>query len=212
MNCGASMGEGYGPMIVAKEGLTLEEAKKSVIAIPGVKTSAFLGLSLAWGDVEVEVVPFDEIIPKILDDSYKCGLIIHEGQLTYVEHDLNVLIDLGVWWNEKTGGLPMPLGGNVVRRDLGSKIMEDITMYTKMSIEHSIEHPDEALEFAKAWGRGIDDTTNKKFVTMYVNERTIDYRPEGRKSIKQFLKEGQEIGLIRTDFDVDNISFIGAME
>ena len=106
----------------------------------------------------------------------------------------------------------MPLGGNVVRRDLGSKIMEDITMYTKMSIEHSIEHPDEALEFAKAWGRGIDDTTNKKFVTMYVNERTIDYRPEGRKSIKQFLKEGQEIGLIRTDFDVDNISFIGAME
>ena len=199
-------------MIVAKKGLTLEEAKKSVIAIPGVKTSAFLGLSLAWGDVEVEVVPFDEIIPKILDDSYKCGLIIHEGQLTYVEHDLNVLIDLGVWWNEKTGGLPMPLGGNVVRRDLGSKIMEDITMYTKMSIEHSIEHPDEALEFAKAWGRGIDDTTNKKFVTMYVNERTIDYRPEGRKSIKQFLKEGQEIGLIRTDFDVDNISFIGAME
>jgi 1,4-dihydroxy-6-naphthoate synthase len=212
MNCGASMGEGYGPMIVARPGLTLDEAKAGTIAVPGLKTSAYLGLRLAWGDVNVEVVPFDEIMPKVIDGTYPCGLIIHEGQLTWTEHDLNVLIDLGVWWNERTGGWPMPLGGNVVRRDLGGQVMEDITRYTKMSIEHAIAHPEDALEFAKAWGRGIDDDTNQRFVTMYVNDRTIDYAPEGRASIRQFLREGKDVGLIDTTFDVDGMAFIGAPE
>ena len=210
MNCGASMGEGYGPMVVAKKGVTLEEAKCSPIAIPGLKTSAYLGIKLCWGDLDYEVVPFDEIIPNILDGTYKSGLIIHEGQLTYVEHDLDVLVDLGIWWNDKTGGLPMPLGGNVVRRDLGLQMMEDVTKYTKMSIEHSIKNPDVALQFAKKWGRGIDDETNREFVTMYVNERTIDYKPEGRESIRMFLREGQKIGLIDSNFDVDSLQFIGA--
>ena len=126
--------------------------------------------------------------------------------------NLNVLVNLGEWWNEKTDGLPMPLGGNVVRRDLGQKIMEDVTLYTKMSIEHSIENPDIALEFAKKWGRGIDDETNREFVTMYVNDRTIDYKPEGRKSIRLFLEEGQRIGLIDEDFDIDGLKFIGSPE
>ena len=106
----------------------------------------------------------------------------------------------------------MPLGGNVVRRDLGQKVMEDVTMYTKMSIEHSIKNPEIALQFAKKWGRGIDDDTNREFVTMYVNDRTIDYKPEGRESIRLFLKEGQRIGLIDSDFDVDNLQFIGSPE
>jgi 1,4-dihydroxy-6-naphthoate synthase len=212
MNCGASMGEGYGPMVVALKGVTKEEAKANIIAIPGYKTSAYMGIKLCWGDSNYEVVPFDEIIPRILDGTYKSGLIIHEGQLTYAEHDLDVLVDLGIWWNEKTGGLPMPLGGNVVRRDLGREMMEDITMYTKMSIEHSISNPDEALEFAKKWGRGIDDATNREFVTMYVNDRTIDYKKEGRDSIRQFLKEGQRIGLIDSNFDVDGLKFIGSPE
>ena len=210
MNCGASMGEGYGPMIVAKQGLSEEDAKSRPIAIPGFKTSAYMGIRLCWGDLQYEVVPFDEIIPRILDDTYSSGLIIHEGQLTYVEHDLEVLVDLGVWWNEKTGGLPMPLGGNVVRRDLGKKVMEDVTKYTKMSIEHSIANPDVALQFAKKWGRGIDDDTNREFVTMYVNERTIDYKNEGRDSIRKFLREGQDIGLIDANFDVGSVQFIGA--
>jgi 1,4-dihydroxy-6-naphthoate synthase len=209
MNCGASMGEGYGPMIVCKEGVTMEQAKNSKIAVPGLKTSAYLGLRLAWGDVEVEVVPFDEIIPRILDDTYLCGLIIHEGQLTYVDYNLDVLIDIGKWWNARTDNFPMPLGGNVVRKDLGHKMMEDITHYTKMSIEYAINNPDEALEFAKKWGRGIDDDTNRKFVTMYVNDRTIDYREDGRSSIKQFISEGQEIGLIDPDFNVEDMKFIG---
>ena len=212
MNCGASMGEGYGPMIVCKKGVTIEDAKNSAIAVPGFKTSAYLGIRLCWGDLVYEVVPFDEIIPKILDGTYLSGLIIHEGQLTYVDHDLDVLVDLGLWWNEKTGGLPMPLGGNVVRKDLGNQTMEDVTMYTKMSIEHSIANPGTALEFAKKWGRGIDDQTNKEFVSMYVNERTIDYKSEGRESIRIFLKEGQRIGLIDPNFDVDGMSFIGAGE
>ena len=191
---------------------TIEEAKSKPIAVPGLKTSAYLGIKMCWGDLDYEVVAFDEIIPKILDGTYTSGLIIHEGQLTYVEHDLDVLVDLGVWWNERTGGLPMPLGGNVVRKDLGQKMMEDITMYTKMSIEHSISNPDVALQFAKKWGRGIDDDTNRKFVTMYVNDRTIDYKPEGRESIRKFLKEGQSIGLIDSSFDVDRLKFIGAEE
>ena len=212
MNCGASMGEGYGPMIVAKAGVTIEQAKQSVIAVPGLKTSAYLGLRLAWGDVTVEVVPFDEIIPRILDGSYLCGLIIHEGQLTYVDYELDVLIDLGKWWNNKTDNFPMPLGGNVVRKDLGDKMMADITKYTKMSIEYAISNPDEALEFAKKWGRGIDDDTNRKFVTMYVNDRTIDYRRDGRESIRQFISEGQQIGLIDSTFDVNAMKFIGAIE
>jgi len=212
MNCGASMGEGYGPMVVAKQGVTELEAMSNIIAVPGLKTSAYLGLRLCWGDVEVEVVPFDEIIEKILDETYKSGLIIHEGQLTYSEHDLQVLVDLGIWWNNRTGGLPMPLGGNVVRRDLGKQIMEEITSYTRRSIEHSITNPDEALEFAKKWGRGIDDDTNREFVTMYVNERTIDYKKEGRESIRRFLKEGKDIGLISQSFDIDSLKFIGSLE
>lgn len=210
MNCGASMGEGYGPMVVAKQGLTIDQAKNLPIAIPGLKTSAYLGLRLAWGDVNVVIVPFDEIIPRLLDNEFSSGLIIHEGQLTYVEHDLNVLLDLGKWWGERTGGLPMPLGGNVVRRDLGESMIRQISGDTKKSIEHALANPDQALEFAKKWGRGIDDETNREFVSMYVNERTIDYGEDGRESVKLFLQEGQKIGLISPDFDVESIDFIGS--
>ena len=212
MNCGASMGEGYGPMVVSMSGVSEGDVRSNIIAVPGMKTSAYLGLRLAWGDCQVAVVPFDEIIPRVLDGTYLSGLIIHEGQLTYVEHDLNVLLDLGVWWNGRTNGWPMPLGGNVVRRDLGQQVMEDITLYTKMSIEHAIKHPEDALEFAKAWGRGIDDETNKEFVSMYVNNRTIDYEHEGRSAVRQFIKEGQEIGLIDAAFDTENMKFIGSPE
>ena len=209
MNCGASMGEGYGPMIVCKPGVSIGDAQSNKIAVPGLKTSAYLGLRLAWGDVDIEVVPFDEIIPRILDGTYLSGLIIHEGQLTYIDEGLEVLIDLGKWWNQKTDNFPMPLGGNVVRRDLGEQSIKDITKYTKMSIEYALDNPDEALEFAKQWGRGIDDDTNREFVSMYVNQRTIDYGPDGRESIKRFLREGQEIGMINKDFNVDEIRFVG---
>jgi 1,4-dihydroxy-6-naphthoate synthase len=211
MNCGASMGEGYGPMVISNREMSEEEAKTKVIAIPGLGTSAYLSLLLAWGDVKVEVVPFDEILPKVANGEYDAGLIIHEGQLTWESEGVKLVLDLGIWWNNKTG-LPLPLGGNVVRKDLGMELCESLTIDVKNSIIHSLENPDEALEFAKKWGRGIDDQTNKEFVGMYVNNRTIDYGKDGRDAIRLFLKEGQKIGMVDKNLVVDEIKFIGSGE
>ncbi len=211
MNCGASMGEGYGPMLIGNEQLTLQEAKSRTIAIPGLDTSAYLALRLAWGDVEVEVVPFDKILPSVAEGKYDVGLIIHEGQLTWKDEGVYLIQDLGVWWNDKTG-LPLPLGGNVVRRDLGEDLCKSLASDVKKSIEHSLKDPETALEFAKLWGRGIDDETNKEFVQMYVNSRTLDYGPEGRAAVRLFLKEGQKIGLVDGGLDTDAIEFIGVNE
>ena len=211
MNCGASMGEGYGPMIISNKEMSEEEAKSKVIVIPGLGTSAYLSLRLAWGDVKVEVVPFDEILPKVANGEFDAGLIIHEGQLTWESEGVYLVLDLGIWWNEKTG-LPLPLGGNVVRKDLGLDLCESLTEDVKNSIIHSLDNPDEALEFAKKWGRGIDDETNKEFVGMYVNKRTIDYGKDGRDAIRLFLKEGQRIGMVDEKLVVDDIKFIGSGE
>ena len=208
MNCGASMGEGYGPMLVSNQDITLEEACKYPIAIPGDKTSAHLALKLSCGDVNVSIVPFDEIIPRIESGEFLSGVIIHEGQLTWSDHGLHLLLDLGIWWNTLTDGLPLPLGGNVVRRDLGHELCSQISEWVKQSIEYSISNPKEALEYAQQWGRGIDEETNSKFVQMYVNERTIDYGDDGRESIRKFILQGQSIGMIRDDFDVQSIDFI----
>ena len=203
------MGEGYGPMLIGNEQLTPEEAKSRKIAIPGLDTSAYLALRLAWGEVDVEVVPFDDILPSVAEGKYDVGLIIHEGQLTWKDEGVYLIEDLGVWWNEKTG-LPLPLGGNVVRRDLGEDLCNSLARDVKKSIEHSLNDPETALEFAKLWGRGIDDETNKEFVQMYVNSRTLDYGPEGRAAVRLFLKEGQKIGLVDGGLDTDAIEFIGA--
>ena len=211
MNCGASMGEGYGPMLIGNEQLTSQEAKTRTIAVPGLDTSAYLALRLAWGEVDVEVVPFDEILPSVAEGKYDVGLIIHEGQLTWKDEGVYLIQDLGVWWNEKTG-LPLPLGGNVVRRDLGEDLCNSLASDVKKSIEHSLNDPDTALEFAKLWGRGIDDETNKEFVQMYVNSRTLDYGPEGRAAVRLFLQEGQKIGLVDGGLDTDAIEFIGVNE
>ena len=210
MNCGASMGEGYGPMIVSKKQISLEQACSGTIAIPGLKTSAYLALLLACGDVDVEVVPFDEIIPRIDAGEFDAGVIIHEGQLTWKDHGLNLILDLGVWWNENNDGWPLPLGGNVVRRDLGDDVCAKISEWVRMSIEYSIHQPEAALKFALQWGRGIDEDTNEKFVKMYVNDRTIDYGSDGRASIRKFLADGQDIGMIDAKFDSNCLDFIGA--
>jgi 1,4-dihydroxy-6-naphthoate synthase len=210
MNCGASMGEGYGPMLVSTKEMTLEEACSKPIAIPGQKTSAHLALKMACGNVETVIVPFDEIMPRIQNGEFNSGVIIHEGQLTWKSHGMNLLLDLGVWWNERHDGLPLPLGGNVVRKNLGKELCEDITEWVKQSIEIAISNPDEALKFARQWGRGIDEETNSKFVQMYVNSRTIDFGDDGRESIVKFLTEGKEIGMIDEDFEPSSIEFIGA--
>ncbi len=210
MNCGASMGEGYGPMLVSSQPMTLAEACSKPIAIPGLKTSAHLALKMAVGDVETVIVPFDEIMPRIQAGEFASGVIIHEGQLTWESHGMNLLLDLGIWWNERTNGLPLPLGGNVVRKDLGPELCDKITDWVKQSIEIAILNPDEALKFARQWGRGIDEETNSKFVQMYVNSRTIDFGDDGRESIVKFLTEGKQIGMINQSFDPKSIEFIGA--
>ena len=211
MNCGASMGEGYGPMIISREEMTIEEAKSKVFAIPGVGTSAYLSLRLALGDIDYRVVPFDEIMPSVKSGEYDVGVIIHEGQLTWKDEGVNLVLDLGIWWNEETG-LPLPLGGNVVRKDLGLEMCGKITDDVRNSIEHSLSNPEDALKFAKEWGRGIDDDTNEEFVGMYVNKRTLDYGDDGRDAIRLFLRKGQEIGMVRSDLDVDSIIFVGSGE
>lgn len=208
MNCGASMGEGYGPMVISNKPMTEQEASEKTIAIPGFSTSAFLALRLALGEVSVVEVPFDEILPGVIFGKYDVGVIIHEGQLTWKDDGVHLVLNLGVWWNQTTG-LPLPLGGNVVRKDLGEIVCREITRDVRASIRHALDSPEKALEFARQWGRGIDESTNEEFVSMYVNERTVDYGHEGREAIKLFLKRGQEIGLVREDIDVLDIQFVG---
>lgn len=211
MNCGASMGEGYGPILVSKGEMSVEEAKNKVIAVPGKSTSSYLALVLALGDVEVREVPFDEILPGVLDGKYDSGVIIHEGQLTWSDEGAYMVLDLGIWWNEKTG-LPLPLGGNIVRKDLGESVCRDICEDIRRSIEYSLENPDAALKDAIKWGRGIDEDTNEEFVKMYVNRRTIDYGEDGRSAVRMFLERGIEVGLVRSDFDTSGLKFIGEGE
>ena len=211
MNCGASMGEGYGPMLIGNRELSLSEVDDLTIAIPGMGTSAYLALRLALGDVNVQVIPFDEILPRVKSGEFELGLIIHEGQLTWRDEGVFLILDLGVWWRDETG-LPLPLGGNVIRRDLGSKMCQDLTEDVKNSIIHALDNPTEALEFAKLWGRGIDDETNRSFVKMYVNERTIDFGDDGRAAVRLFLSEGKRIGMVDPNFDIEGIEFIGCDE
>ena len=209
MNCGASMGEGYGPILISNKEMSIEEAKSTVIAIPGRSTSAYLSLVLALGDVQVKEVAFDKIQPGVLSGEYDAGVIIHEGQLTWSNEGAFMVIDLGVWWNERTG-LPLPLGGNVVRKDLGEEMCKEISNDIKKSIEYSLNNPVMALEDSIKWGRGIDEDTNEEFVRMYVNDRTIDYGDDGREAVRLFLEEGKEVGLVRGDFEPRSLEFIGA--
>ena len=158
--------------------------------------------------MSVVEVPFDEILPGVISGKHDVGVIIHEGQLTWEDEGGHVVLDLGKWWNQATD-LPLPLGGNVVRKDLGEQVCREIAEDVKASIQYALNYPDAALEFARRWGRGIDEPTNEKFVSMYVNERTIDYGREGREAVRLFLQKGQEIGLVREDMDMGAIQFVG---
>jgi len=197
MACGASMGDGYGPIVVSREPLAAGELARKTIAIPGTLTSAFLALRLYLGDAfPYVVVPFDEIQDVVAAGHADAGLIIHEGQLTYAERGLMKLVDLGAWWGARTGGLPLPLGGNAVRRDLGSDAMHALTKMYRDSIAFGLEHRAEALAYAKGFGRGLDDGLNDRFVGMYVNDLTLDYGERGRRSIQLFLDEGTAAGIV----------------
>ena len=195
MGCGGSVGEGYGPMIVANRKLSLEDLNKIKIAVPGTLTTAYLALKIFNTNLQTETVPFDQIIPAILAGTYDAGLIIHEGQLTYNISGLNKILDLGVWWQETTG-LVLPLGGNAIRRSLGAEKHKIISKALRDSVQHALDHREQALEYAMQFARELDSRTASRFVSMYVNERTLDYGPDGRQAIRKLLDLGHERGII----------------
>ncbi len=195
MTCGGSVGDAYGPMLISSRALSQAEIAKTRIAVPGAMTTAYLALKLFAPKVQTEVVPFDQIIPQVLAGKYEAGLIIHEGQLTYSKSGLHKILDLGKWWNEQTG-LPLPLGGNAIRRELGAEMIASISAALKRSIQYALDHRDEALEYAMQFARDLDPQLADKFVGMYVNERTLDYGDDGRQGIKKLLDMGYKAGLI----------------
>jgi len=199
--CGASMGDKYGPMVVSREENTIEDVKQFTIAVPGTLTTAYLTLRMCLGlDFDHVVVPFDEILDVVEAGSYEgkevqAGLIIHEGQLTYGSQNLKLVVDLGQWWFEETG-LPLPLGANAIRRDLGMDAMEEVTALLKQSIEYGLENRDAALDYALGFGRGLDRSMADEFVGMYVNDWTIDFGERGRQAVTELLRRGYETGVV----------------
>jgi 1,4-dihydroxy-6-naphthoate synthase len=192
---GGSVGDGYGPMIVAPRALSEEAIKNKKIAVPGKLTTAYLVLNLFAPGIDTEVVPFDQIIPQVLEGKHEAGLIIHEGQLSYVKSGLSRIVDLGAWWYKKTG-LPLPLGGNAIRRSLGQQLMSEVGHALKESIQYALDHREEALAYAMQFARDLDSQLADKFVGMYVNERTIDYGADGRDAVRRLLAMGHEAGII----------------
>ncbi|HVK12439.1 MAG TPA: MqnA/MqnD/SBP family protein [Gemmataceae bacterium] len=203
---GCSMGDKYGPMVVARRPMSVEDLKKVKIAVPGTMTTAFLTLRLLLpGGFEYDVVPFDQIIDAVASGKYEAGLIIHEGQLTFQNQGLHLVVDLGVWWQEKTG-LPLPLGGNVVRRDLGPDLIRRISELLKQSIRYGLDHRQDALQHALQYARDMDVDLADKFVGMYVNDWTLDYGPRGREAVKRLLDEAHKAGIIPEPVAVEFVS------
>lgn len=192
---GASMGDRYGPVVVAREALppSLEGVR---VAIPGTLTTAFLSLRLYAPDVQYDVMPFDQIQEAVHDGRVQAGLLIHEGQLTYASEGLKKIVDLGEWWADRTGGLPLPLGGNVIRRDLGPALISRLSRLLHDSIAYALDHRAEAVAYAMQFGRGLDQASTDRFVGMYVNELTLQYGDRGREAVHRLLGEAGERGLI----------------
>jgi 1,4-dihydroxy-6-naphthoate synthase len=202
MGCGGSVGEGYGPMVVSSRPLAPEDLGRIKIAVPGNLTTAYLALKIFNPAIKTEVVPFDQIIPAILAGTYDAGLIIHEGQLTYSTSGLYKVLDLGVWWRETTG-LVLPLGGNAIRRSLGADSHRIISKALRDSIQHALDHREQALEYAMQFARDLDSRLANRFVSMYVNDRTLDYGADGREAIRKLLDLGYERGIIPIAPQVD---------
>lgn len=208
-HCGSSMGDGYGPMIVTREPMSIEDLRGKTIAVPGKLTTAFLTLQLLLGKedgknfVSKEVM-FDEIPAAVARGEVDAGLLIHEGQLTFRTLGLHLVVDLGVWWQQQTG-LPLPLGGNVIRRDLGDRAMNEVTGVLRESIRYSLEHRAKAVDYSLKFGRDLDRALADKFVGMYVNDWTLDYGEKGRRAIELLLKRGAESGIVPA---IEKIEFV----
>ena len=195
MSCGASMGRNYGPIVISGKPMNPNSLAGKTVAIPGEMTTAWLALQLFEPDVKGEVVPFDRILEEVQKGKYEAGLLIHEGQLTYREMGLHKVVDLGEWWLERTG-LPLPLGGNVIRRDLGPELMTQICTDIKKSIQYGLDHRDEGMAYAAQFSRGLDPSQVDRFIGMYVNDLTLDYGSDGREAVALILKEAYEKKII----------------
>lgn len=200
-SCGASMGDQYGPMVVARQKCELDSLRDKTIAVPGTLTTAYLALRMCLGiDFKHVVVPFDEILDAVEagrygDEQIDAGLIIHEGQLTYASQGLELIVDTGRWWYERTG-LPLPLGANAIRKDLGPPVIAEVVRLLKESIQYGLDHREDALDYALGYGRGLDHAKADEFVGMYVNDWTLDFGPRGRRAVEELLKQGHEAGVI----------------
>ncbi|MFL6311980.1 MAG: MqnA/MqnD/SBP family protein [Terriglobales bacterium] len=195
MRCGGSVGEQYGPMVISPRMVGLEELKTMKIAVPGTMTTAYLALKLFAPKIETAVVPFDRIIPEVVAGKYEAGLIIHEGQLTYERSGLKRILDLGRWWHEQTG-LPLPLGGNAIRRELGPELIAQVTKALRDSIQYALDHREPALAYAMQFARDLDPQMADRFVGMYVNNRTLDYGEDGKRAVVKLLDMGYQAGII----------------
>jgi 1,4-dihydroxy-6-naphthoate synthase len=195
MPCGGSIGDGYGPLLVAREALAPAAVAEKLVAVPGTLTSAYLALKLFAPAVRTRVVAFDRILDEVREGRADVGLIIHEGQLTFGGHGLEKVLDLGAWWKEETG-LPLPLGGNAVRRDLGPEMMARLTRIVRETVRYSLGHRKEALEYAMSFARGMDPAVADRFVGMWVNDMTVESGERGRQAVQTFLDRGHEAGVI----------------
>lgn len=199
---GASIGDNYGPIVVSSDPLEPADLADVTIAVPGTLTSAFLALSIFKPDFKYEVVPFDKIIEAVQDGQCEAGLLIHEGQLFYQDKGLQKVLDLGEWWFEKTG-LPLPMGGNAIRRDLGASAMREVSKLLRESIRYSLDHREDALQYAMQFARDMDPALADRFVAMWVNDLTLDYTERGREAVQRLLQEGFERGIIPHRIDVE---------
>jgi 5,8-dihydroxy-2-naphthoate synthase len=203
---GASIGDNYGPVVVANEELDPSELSNVKVAVPGTLTSAFLALSIFNPDFKYEVVPFDQIIDAVTEKRCDAGLLIHEGQLFYDTLGLHKVLDLGEWWHEHTNGLPLPMGGNAIRRDLGEQTIREVSDLLRESIRYSLDNREDALQYALQFARDMDPALADRFVAMWVNDLTLDYTERGREAVRRLLTEGYERGIIPHKVDVQ---FVG---
>ena len=201
---GASIGDNYGPVVVSREAAKAEELSSLKIAVPGTLTSAFLAMRIFNPDFEYEVVPFDEIIDAVKDGRCDAGLLIHEGQLFYESIGLHKVLDLGEWWHERTG-LPLPMGGNAIRRDLGPALMREISQLLRESIRYALDNREDALQYAMQFARNMDTALVDRFVEMWVNDLTLDYTERGRDAVTRLLTDGFEQGIIPNHVKVEFI-------
>jgi 1,4-dihydroxy-6-naphthoate synthase len=203
MPCGGSIGDGYGPLLVAREGVSPADVARCTVAVPGTLTTAYLALKLFAPGVSTRVVPFDRILEEVGEGRAEVGLIIHEGQLTFAGHGLGKVVDLGAWWKQETG-LPLPLGGNAVRRDLGPELMARLTRLVRETVRYSLDHREQALAHAMRYARGMEKGVADRFVGMWVNEMTLDCGERGRRAVQELLDRGHAAGVIpsrvRADF------------